>query len=521
VNRRKFLAGALGAAAAAAGATLGFDRWTRSPAAPRPKRRIPGGVRVTAGSAVRSDGLHAEWVVEENARPGTTDWTLTGIGEPGAMEGYANVVSAAQGDTVTVFVSTRAHAFHVEAYRMGWYQGKGGRLVWKSAEVQGGKQARPQVTPGVNLVEARWNPSLELTLDQTWPPGCYLLKLVAVEEGLHQWIPLTVRDDQSHAAFFMMNGITEWQAYNEWGGYSLYFGKGRGGRTFENRGRIVSFDRPYDQDGGASDFVGLELPLLQLLEGQGFDVSYTTDVDFHRRPELALQHRALLSLGHDEYWSKPMRDGAEHARDNGVNLAFLGANAAYRQIRFEPSPLGPDRHQVCYKSPSEDPMRKIDPSLVTVNWRDAPVNRAENAMIGQQYECNPVRADMVITDASAWVFENTGLSAGEHLATVIGPEYDRYFPDRHAPPNVQILAHSPVKCGGRSSYSDMTYYSAPSGAGVFATGTIWWITKLQAPGLGSPYDQRVIDITLNVLRAFGEGPAGRRYPSQPNAPARR
>ncbi len=269
-----------------------------------------------------------------------------------------------------------------------------------------------------------------------------------------------------------------------------------------------------NQPGGAGDFIGLEFPLVQLMEGRGFDVSYTTSVDFHRQPEIALQHRALLSPGHDEYWSKPMRDGAESARDHCVNLAFFGANAAYRQIRFEPSAIGPNRHQVCYKSANEDPMRRVDPSLVTVNWRDAPVNRPENAMIGQQYKCNPVRNDMVIVDPNAWVFEGTGVTMNQHLDTVIGPECDSYTPGKQVPSNVQILAHSPVKCGG---FSDMTYYSAPSGAGVFASGSIWWITKVTPPGPGSPFNPIVSAVTENVLRAFGTGPAGVVHPSQPNA----
>jgi hypothetical protein len=513
VNRRQFLIGAVAfGAAAVAGVTVALDELRGSGATHA--RRAATRAASPPGSTARvpADALHAAWVAEENAKPGTADWQITGVGEPGAIEGYANAVSAQHGETVTLRVSTRARSFHVEAYRMGWYGGKGARLIWRSEDVQGNRQAPPTVTPGVNLVEAHWDPSLSVPVDGTWPPGCYLLKLVAPAEGVQQWVPLTVRDDASRSAFFMMNAVTEWQAYNEWGGYSLYFGLGRGGRTFNNRGRIVTFDRPYDQPGGAGDFVGLELPLVQLLEGRGYDVSYTTSVDFHRNPELALQHRALLSPGHDEYWSKSMRDGGEAARDHGVNLAFFGANAAYRQIRFEPSALGPDRHQVCYKSANEDPMRRTDPSQVTVNWRDPPVNRPENAMIGQQYKCNPVRDDMVVVAPDAWVFEGTGVTMNQRLPTVIGPECDAYTPGRQVPPNVQILAHSPVKCGG---FSDMTYYTAPSGAGVFASGSIWWITKVTPPGPGSPFQPVVAEATENVLRVFGAGPAGASHPSQP------
>jgi hypothetical protein len=519
VNRRQFLFGAAAfAAAAVAGVGIGLDeiRGSGSAHAHGRAKSTATAPPTAAAPLVPADALHAEWVARENAKPGTGDWQITSAGEAGAIEGYASAVSAQHGETVTLHVSTRAQSFHVEAYRMGWYGGAGARLVWRSEDVRGNRQAPPTVTPGVNLVEAHWDPSLSVPIDDTWPQGCYLLKLVAPAEGVQQWVPLTVRDDASRSAFFMMNAITEWQAYNEWGGYSLYFGRGSGGRTFANRGRIVSFDRPYDQLGGAGDFVGLEFPLVQLLERQAYDVSYMTSVDFHRRPDLVLQHRALLSPGHDEYWSKAMRDGAETARDRGVNLAFFGANAAYRQIRFEPSALGTDRHQVCYKSATEDPMRRIDPSLVTVNWRDPPVNRPENAMIGQQYKCNPVRDDMVVVAPGAWVFEGTGVTMKQRLPTVIGPECDAYTRGRQVPANVQILAHSPVKCGG---FSDMTYYSAPSGAGVFASGSIWWITKSTPPGPGSPFDATVAAITENIVRAFGAGPAGISHPSEANAAA--
>lgn len=185
---------------------------------------------------VPADALHAEWIAEENAKPGTGDWQITGPPEGDAIEGFASAVSATQEEKITLFVSTGAKAFHVEAYRMGSYGGTGSRLVWTSEEVPGARQAPPRVTPGVNLVEAPWEPSLEASVDKSWPPGCYLLKLVAPAEGVQRWIPLTVRDDTSHSAFLMMNAVTEWQAYNEWGGYSLYFGRGRGGRTSRTAG---------------------------------------------------------------------------------------------------------------------------------------------------------------------------------------------------------------------------------------------------------------------------------------------
>lgn len=470
---------------------------------------------VDATALASSSAPTASWVEKENRKPGTREWAITNAGATHAIEGYADQVSVQQGDTVRLFVSTTAPAFDVEAYRMGYYQGLGGRLVWRSAQQQGVKQPDPVVVPRVNMVETHWQPSLSVTVDKTWPPGEYLFKLVA-STGAQRYIPLTVRDDASHAAYLIQSSVATWQAYNMWGGYDLYLGGPPSHPSFAQRARIVSFDRPYDHD-GASEFVGNELPLVWLAESKGLDVTYWTDVDLHRAPQLVLQHRVLVTLGHDEYWSTSMRAGAENARDHGVNLVFLGANAVFRHIRFEPSTLGPDRHVVDYKSASEDPT--TDKSEVTVDWRAPPLDHPESTLLGGEYECNPVDADMVVLDASQWEFAGTGLRNGAHLPHLVGSEYDRYNPNLPGPKNVTVLTHSPVRCQRRPSYADMTYYTAPSGAGVFDTGTSIWVANLTGPCPqgGCLHNDAVVTVTWNVLEAFGRGPAGLQHPSVSNA----
>ncbi|MDQ1436902.1 MAG: hypothetical protein QOK43_531 [Acidimicrobiaceae bacterium] len=463
-------------------------------------------------ASAQASGITAQWVKDENAKRGTSAWRLDDKDDKKAsgIEGFADAASAVQGDAVGLYVSTKADQFHVEAYRMGYYGGDGGRLVWRSAQTQGRRQAVPVIEPKTRMVEAEWEPSLSVRIGPEFVPGVYLFKLVG-DGGQQQYIPLTVRDDQSTSAYVVQNAVTTWQAYNLWGGADLY--EGRMGKVsgFDQRSRVVSFDRPYMLGEGSGDFLGNELPLVSLVESLGLDVTYWTDVDLHRRPALLARHRALVTLGHDEYWSASMRDGAEAARDHGVNLAFLGANAAFRQIRLEDSPLGVDRRVVNYKRAHEDPMRLDDPSLVTVDWRQAPVSRPENALVGPLYECNPVKADMVVYDAGGWVFQGTGLKKGDTLADVVGSEYDRAVRTPTTPASLQVLAHSPVTCRGRKSYADMTYYTAPSGAGVFATGTNLWV-----PRTGTVAE--VARITVNVLRAFGAGPAGLQHPAVPNLP---
>jgi len=477
----------------------------------------------------------ARWVAEENAKPGTLGWAIVGAQPTRAIEGYASAVSAQPGDEIVLFVHTQSRAFHVEAYRMGYYQGLGGRLVWQSDTVPAVAQPAPVVTAPTSTVECRWAPSTTLHIDRDWVPGAYLLKLVGTG-GEQQYVPLCVRDDDSSSAFLVQHSVTTWQAYNLWGGYSLYlglpgglgFGQVGGNKTFAHRARTVSFDRPYPVDWGqgAADFIGLELPLVYDMERLGLDVSYTTDVDMHERPELLLQHRALLSLGHDEYWSLEMRQGVAQARDGGVNVGFLGANACYRPIRFASSPVGPNRWQVCYKSAAEDPMSRDDPMHATpITWSSSPTSWHESELIGSTYNDIDASADLVVTEASGWLWKGTGLRDGQHLPGVVQGEYDSFSAASPGPQNVEVLAHSPVTNRGPGRFSDVTWYTAPGGGGVLDMGFTGFVNKLASaplvPGglLPAPVPGTT-DVLLrameNVYSVLGTAPASATHVSRPN-----
>lgn len=467
----------------------------------------------------------ARWLVLENEKPGTIDWIVTGVQVPHAIEGYASQVSAASGDEVTVFVNSTARSVSMQAFRMGYYQGLGGRLVYQSDEVAGRQQQPSTLTPGVNTVSCRWEPTFTFRVDGKWPPGCYLIKLQG-SGGEQQYVPLTVRDDASTSAFVLQNSVTTWQAYNLWNGYSLYYGRTANGQDFTNRSRIVSFDRPYPQTWaqGSADFLGNEFPLLFHLESLGADLTYWTDVDLHRRPQLLVNHQCLFSLGHDEYWSLSMRNAALDALAKGTNLAFLGANACYRQIRLEPSPVGDARQQVCYKNATEDPMLGVNDAVVTAtNWGSPPTAWPESNLIGSMYQSVRANDDMVITDASSWLFDGCGLSDGQHLTKVVQGEYDRYVPALPGPRNVDVLAHSPV--AGQGNWSDLTYYTHPGGGGVLASGSAAFVNKLAdttafpsnvvpaaIPGVTEVL-QRAME---NVYATFGAGPASASQPSSGN-----
>jgi hypothetical protein len=457
----------------------------------------------------------ADWIQRENEQPGTTDWVIPDDPKMwDKIRGYASTTSIDRGEEFSLYVTTAAPTWKVDAYRMGYYQGNGARLIWSSAELPGVTQARATVDAKTHMAEARWEPSLQVRSDESWPPGMYLIRLTSTDGGA-TFVPLVVRDDDSEAALLVQSSVTTWQAYNGWGGANHYTGSGGLSST---RGRVISFDRPYGGN-GSGEFFGREFEFVYFVERLGLDVTYWTDIDLHERGELALRHRALVSLGHDEYYSMAMRDSLERARDRGVNVAFFGANAIYRKIRLEPSPLGVSRRQVNYRVAGEDPLNGKDPSQVTVSWRDAPSSEPESALIGQMYECNPVKADMVIVDADAWMFDGTGLRNGDKLPNAVGNEYDRVMPESPTPPNIQVVAHSPVVCRGKRSFADATYYTAVSQAGVFAVGTFWWIPPLKSEcpdGPTTSSDCQIQKIVENILRAFSEGPAGDRHPSVNN-----
>ena len=458
----------------------------------------------------------ARWVVEENRRPGTLQWVLA---KPTTLYGYADRVSAVAGDTVTLFVESPATAVTVQLFRMGYYDGIGGRAVWGPVTVPAQAQPGPVVVPAVNMVQCHWTPTLQVTVAGDWPTGIYLFKLAAVDGTADGYVPLCVRDPASTAAFAIMSAVTTWQAYNTYGGYSLYTSP----HGIAGRSRVVSFDRPYENPNVANDFFGNEFPLLYMAERLGLDVTYLTSIDLHRDPAGLRRHRCLFSLGHDEYWSAEMRDGATAARDAGVNLAFLGANACYRHIRLQPSPLGPDRQQICYKDRfmRQDPMWGVDPAAVTANWPSGPDPRPEQELIGAQYADVGADADMVVADPGSWLLAGTGVTAGQHLPKAVQGEYDHYESYTPGPRNVTIVCQSPVPNRGPGRVSDFTYYTQPGGGGVIDTGSAAFVNMLtdapRIPGAVSkpqpgvtPVFQRLME---NVFSVFGAGPASAGHPS--------
>lgn len=440
----------------------------------------------------------------------------------GRIEGYANRSSVSSGQPVTLYVSTRAPRFLVRAFRMGWYRGVEGRQTWVSRSTSGHQQSAAVLAPAATRTRAAdWAPSLTVSTTG-WAPGDYLLRLETSTK--HQsFVPLTVRGPSAAGRLVLVNAVTTWQAYNVWGCCDLYHGEDG---AFATRSRAVTFDRPYQAEHGAGAFLSRELPVVAEAERLNLPLDYVTDVDIHDNPHLLDGAHAIVSMGHDEYWSPAMRSAVTRARDAGTNLAFLGANAIFRRIRFASTPLGPNRLEINYKDPSEDPLNGQDTADVTANWPAPPGARPESSLLGNQYACYPggsvPTVAGVIVDPGNWLFAGAHVSSGQRLPGLIGPETDAVQLGNPTPRPIEVLLHSPTHCPGNTPPdADTSYYVAPSGAGVFDAGTMDWACAISghcdqsAPITGST--QRVTrQVTDNLLTTFALGPAGRRHPAHDN-----
>lgn len=445
-------------------------------------------------------------------------WTIPPSADRG-IAGFADRVSVSPGQRVRLYVSTVARSFRVQAFVMGWYGGALGHLAWTSAVVPGRRQPPAVlVRASTGTVAALWSPSLSIDTSG-WQPGDYLLRLDG-SGGQEQYVPLTVRGGSAVGRVVLISPVTTWQAYNQWGGRSLYTGADG---TWAHRSRAVSFDRPYTQL-GAGGFIADELPVLAEAQRLGLNLDYVTDLDLATVPHLLDGARAVVSMGHDEYWSPAMRAALTAARDRGTNIAFLGANAIYRRIRLTSTPLGPDRLEINYKSASGDPLDGHDDAAITANWPSPPDADPESSLIGAQYGCALVDYGSepgVITDPNNWLLAGLHARAGEQVPGLLWHEIDAVQLAYPTPRPIEVLLHSPAHCRqGSLDRADTTYYVAPSGAGVFDAGTMGWACAVlrgycQAP-VPALTTEVVATITDNLLRAFARGPAGPAHPAHDN-----
>jgi len=435
-------------------------------------------------------------IERENSIEGNPDWASgRDVTSQGEVFAYADLSSARDGDIVHVMISSnerRSASWTV--YRFGWYSGARARRVAAGGPVKVGPQQSCPIDVDTGMVRCSWQPTLAIPVTRDFVSGLFAIKIIR-DDGFVRFLPLVITDDRP-VSLLVQAGINTYQAYNSWGGTSLY--ADTTGTIPRGRAVKVSFDRPYDGDRGLGLMLHWDAPFAAFVERFGYDVSYTTNLDVSFRGVGHVRRAgAFISAGHDEYWSALERDVLDNALASRVSLIFLGANIAYWKIRYEAvSGEANARILVCYRDPQIDPVQDD----VTTQFRDPAVSKPENGLLGIMYESIvTVSFPWVVSDGSSWLYEGTGLATGDTIPLLIGFEYDRSFSNGAAPGNVEVLSRSPlVTTYGWPSWAESGAYRSSSGALVFSVGTLLWNRALQPES--SAYDPRVLRMTANAFR---------------------
>ena len=477
-------------------------------------------------------------VMAENCRVGNaaSEWDITGAGDA-SIQGYATQISVNRGNPVTFKVSTNASSYRFDIYRLGYYGGLGARKIASVNPSASLPQSQPACLndAATGLIDCgNWANSGSWTVPADAVSGIYVAKVIRADTLGASHIVFVVRNDASTSNLLFQTSDTTWQAYNNYGGNSLYAGSPVG------RAYKVSYNRPFNTravDGGQDWLFNSEYPMLRWLEANGYDVSYTSGIDTDRYAGLLLNHRVFLSVGHDEYWSAAQRTNVEAARNAGVNLAFFSGNEIFWKTRWENSIDGsgtPYRTLVSYKETAAN--AKIDPSAAwTGTWRDprfsppADGGRPENALTGTIFMVNEgATTSLVVPEADGKMrfWRNTSVAslASGTSATLanstLGYEWDVDADNGSRPAGLVRLSTTTVSgapvlqdygstYGSGTATHSLTLYRHASGARVFGAGTVQWAWGLDAThDRGSaPADVRMQQATVNLLADMNAQPA--------------
>jgi hypothetical protein len=374
-----------------------------------------------------------------------------------------------------------------------------------------------------------WPPTFADIDTRGWPPGCYYADVVEQTTAVRDvktcfWV---VRNPARSGRVLVRLGTNTYQAYNDWGGHSIYPND-----DDENRGLIVSFDRPTPPS-----FWEYDVFMATWLEGLSSalgGVDYATNFDVHADAALMDPYPLVITGSHDEYWSKEEFDAFwRRIFEQGRNVAFFGANTAYCQVRYgdlDRAPGTPDRGRqlVCYKTASDPIVRRggaLDPLLLeTSNFRTNE-RRPETMLLGGAFEnwfepATPQRPTLHVARTDLPFFEGTGWKPGDPAADVIGYEWDNRDPEGDGkrlwaqgrslipaidPSRISVLFRgAAVADDGSRGLAESTFYHSPAGAQVFNAATVRWAWGLGKDGFTNAPFRRFNE---NLVRALSGAPA--------------
>lgn len=314
---------------------------------------------------------------------------------------YAERMGYHPGETVRLFISSTLPGLALRIWRDG---------LRRTPVHEASLSTRFQSLPADSYSSGcDWEESYRWDLPADLPPGPYLIELLdpARSDGsalAHHVVFVRPRRGARERIALLLTTST-WTAYNDFGGGSHYRGLIEGypqgaspilsTRRPWSRGqiwlpdhapRIVPPRRPanpeparydflewacangYSRYCAASGWAGYERHFFRWAEREGYEIDLLTQEDLHLRPEMLDGYRCVAIAGHDEYWTREMRESIEGFVRGGGRVARFAANFMW-QIRLEENAT----RQVCYKYAARD----LDPvaggqdrSRLTSAWED-------------------------------------------------------------------------------------------------------------------------------------------------------
>ncbi len=508
-------------------------------------------------SAFATCASPANAIEQENCLTGSpkTAWDIQASNDAGdpTIQGFATDISFNVGQTVSFKIKTPASAYMIDIYRMGYYGGMGARLITSVTPSAKLPQSQPAcfTDSSTGLVDCgNWAVSASWQIPATAVSGIYFAHLIRKDTGGDSHIVFIVRNDSSHSSILFQTSDETWQAYNGWGGSSLYGPDSQ--FNINARALKVSYNRPFDTRGfgaeAATWVFGAEYPMVRFLEANGYDVTYFTGIDAARNGNLITNHKIYMTTGHDEYWSGPHRVNVEAARDAGVNMAFFSGNEVFWKTRLEPSMDGSNtqnRTLACYKETlAGTPIDPLDPPTWTGTWRDnrfsppADGGRPENSLTGTIFMVNGPGVDndgtlaikVPAADGKMRFWRKTtiaNLAAGATAtlpSQTLGYEWDEDLDNGSRPAGLihlstatysltsDLLLDQGAVYGAGSATHHLTLYRAPSGALVFGAGTVQWSWGLDSNhddpfAAAQPSSSDMQQATVNLFADMGVQPA--------------
>ena len=356
------------------------------------------------------------------------------------LEAYCWPQSVDAGARVGLHLSTDAGPVAVSVARDG-----AGRTVVLSED--GVHAGRHDVPADASAAGCGWPVAFEIPVASDWPSGYYAVEATAGDERSDACFVVRPRREDP-APILLVLATATWNAYNDWGGPSLYTG-----------GVRVSFERPLakgfldkpsparrkmqpepDREGlwyfrwaeplglsvwsGGAGWATWEQGFVRWAESNGYRLDVAISQDLEERPEILDGHRLYLSVGHDEYWSWRMRDAVDAFTAAGGNAAIFSGNTCFWQVRFDED----QKAMTCfkYRAGEEDPVRDTpEEYLLTGPWSDRRVGRPETWTTGltftrggySRYGLGVPRASGAYTvhRPDHWVFDGTTLRYGDAL----------------------------------------------------------------------------------------------------------